>query len=123
MKHKKEIWSALPGYKGYYEVSNKGDIRSVDRIVNSIFYKGKTLTYYFNKKNKFFYVTLWEKGKGKQRKIWRLISLDLKRNSKLNTFLSQLKTRKKMGIYQNNISTFLRGYHLYSNGRIWKEVN
>lgn len=30
-----EIWKAIPGYEHYYEVSNKGRIRSVERIVKS----------------------------------------------------------------------------------------
>lgn len=28
-----EIWKQIPGYEGYYEVSSKGRIRSMDRIV------------------------------------------------------------------------------------------
>jgi len=29
----KEIWRTIPGYKGYYEVSNRGRVRSLDRII------------------------------------------------------------------------------------------
>jgi hypothetical protein len=44
-----EIWKEVVGYEGYYEVSNFGNIRSLDRcIVNKyereIFIKGKTLS-------------------------------------------------------------------------------
>lgn len=28
-----EVWKAIPGYEGYYEASNTGVIRSVDRLV------------------------------------------------------------------------------------------
>ena len=31
----KEIWKSVVGYEGYYEVSNLGNIRSVDRIVKN----------------------------------------------------------------------------------------
>lgn len=32
-----EIWKDVPGYEGYYQVSNLGKVRSVDReFVNSI---------------------------------------------------------------------------------------
>ena len=46
MKNIKEIWRDVPGYKGYYEVSNQGRVRSLDRtIINSLgrkyFYKGR----------------------------------------------------------------------------------
>lgn len=43
-----EIWKAVKGYEGYYEVSNIGNVRSVDRLVKHSkgglrIYKGKTL--------------------------------------------------------------------------------
>lgn len=28
-----EVWKEIPGYEGYYEVSNDGNIRSLDRVV------------------------------------------------------------------------------------------
>ena len=30
-----EIWKPIVGYEGWYEVSNYGRVRSVDRLVNS----------------------------------------------------------------------------------------
>jgi len=46
---KDEIWKDVPGYVGYYEVSNFGKVRSVDRYVNNhkgerALRKGKVLT-------------------------------------------------------------------------------
>ena len=44
-----EIWKPVVGYEGYYEVSNTGKVRGVDRILppNSLgvvrHYKGKLL--------------------------------------------------------------------------------
>ena len=32
---KKEIWKAIPGYEGFYEVSNMGRVKSLIRFVNS----------------------------------------------------------------------------------------
>lgn len=29
-----EIWKAVPGYFGHYEVSNHGNVRSIDKLVN-----------------------------------------------------------------------------------------
>lgn len=43
-----EIWKSIPGYEGSYEVSNMGNVRSLDRIVlmkngRSRFQKGRVL--------------------------------------------------------------------------------
>ena len=29
-----EVWKPVVGYEGYYEISNLGNVRSVDRIIN-----------------------------------------------------------------------------------------
>ena len=47
----KEIWKAIPGYEGLYEVSDLGRVRSLDRIIvkknkSTMLYKGKILKYY-----------------------------------------------------------------------------
>lgn len=34
MARTKEIWKAVPGYRGYYEVSSLGRVRSLDRTVS-----------------------------------------------------------------------------------------
>jgi hypothetical protein len=31
----KEVWKDIQGYEGYYQISNYGNVRSVDRFVNS----------------------------------------------------------------------------------------
>lgn len=35
----KEVWKEIPGFEGYYEASNLGNIRGVDRVVNCIWGK------------------------------------------------------------------------------------
>ena len=51
---KEEIWKDIPNYIGYYQVSNMGRIRSVDRYVKvngkTIFLKGKVKKQYKTKK-------------------------------------------------------------------------
>lgn len=32
---KREVWRDIPEYEGYYQASNKGRIRSLDRKVNN----------------------------------------------------------------------------------------
>lgn len=53
MKQNKEIWKDVPGYEGYYQVSNEGRVRSLDRWViykngRERFYKGKFFEGSFN---------------------------------------------------------------------------
>lgn len=47
-----EIWKDIEEFKGYYQISNYGNIRSLDRIVNNGYskrlIKGKVLTLYVN---------------------------------------------------------------------------
>ena len=42
------IWTSIPGYEGFYEVSNYGDVRSLTRTVpygrhKNMVYKGRDL--------------------------------------------------------------------------------
>jgi len=67
----KEIWKELPGFEGYYEVSNQGRVRSLDRkawngkcyrlskgrVLNPVLTNGyKRVVLYSNKKKKTFSV-------------------------------------------------------------------
>ncbi len=66
-----EIWRDIEGYEGYYQVSNFGNIRSLDRVVKCRcgyrIAKGKNIiTSYLNKSN--------------------YIQVDLSKNSKVKTF-------------------------------------
>ena len=47
----KEIWKDIDGFKGYYEVSNYGQVRSVSRIINGKHFTGRTLAPVINKSN------------------------------------------------------------------------
>lgn len=44
----KEVWKDVPNYEGHYQVSNMGNVRSIDRYVNQLNYrrliKGKLLS-------------------------------------------------------------------------------
>lgn len=35
-----EIWSDIEGFEGFYQVSNKGNVKSLDRLVNGCSFKG-----------------------------------------------------------------------------------
>lgn len=72
-----EIWKDVVGYEGYYQVSNKGNVRSVDRRVqcsNSVrFYKGRVLSQCQDDKG-YFRVLLAVAGMHKSRQIHRLVA-------------------------------------------------
>ena len=73
-----EIWKPIMSYSGLYEVSNLGNVRSVDRISESYGgriwnRKGKQLKPYINKKG-YAIVDLCVNGKYKSHSVHRLVS-------------------------------------------------
>jgi len=77
-----EEWRAIPGYEGFYEASELGAIRSVDRTINhsrggdlKCFRKGRILSPTLNKRNGYLCVNLCLKGVTKTRRVNRLICL------------------------------------------------
>jgi hypothetical protein len=44
-----EIWKDIPGYENYYQVSNQGNVRSLDRKVGNRLLKGKVLNTHISK--------------------------------------------------------------------------
>lgn len=76
-----EIWKDVVGYEGYYQVSNLGNIRSVDRVIYSdklhIGTKrkldGKMLKPYVNAHG-YLALTLTKNGKEKSLRVHRLVA-------------------------------------------------
>jgi hypothetical protein len=79
----KEIWKTIKGYEGYYEASNMGNIRSVDRIILSTanilhtehkqFRKGKILKQGIGRKG-YKIISLQKEGKRKTVYTHRIIA-------------------------------------------------
>ena len=76
-----EIWKAVPEYKGYYEVSSMGRVRSVDRTTPhprnksmQLVRRGRILKWEFDKYG-YPVVTLSKDGKTRTYKIHRLVAL------------------------------------------------
>jgi len=76
-----EIWKPVPGYEGFYEVSNLGNIRSLPRLSKNAFAKsgqmlvqGKTLSQHLNKWNGYLSVMLCLNGKTRRFYIHRLVA-------------------------------------------------
>ena len=74
-----EIWKEIPDFEGYYEVSTKGNIRSVDRVINCALGKPYTT----KGKNKsicvfrtgYLYVNLYKGNKCYKKSVHRLVAL------------------------------------------------
>ena len=69
----KEIWKDIEGYEGYYQVSNLGRVRSVERIVNRKKLKGKFISYGRDTKG-YLFVNLSKENKQKTARVHRLVA-------------------------------------------------
>ena len=73
-----EIWKDIKGYEGLYQVSNLGRIRSLDRIVKSIYNSKRKMSGKILKPNvigRYAIITLYDNdGKAKNRTIHRLVA-------------------------------------------------
>ena len=77
----KEIWKDVENYEGIYQVSNLGQVKSLDRWVNSsiknnnkVMKKGKKLKKYVDSKTNYEYVKLSIYNKVKKSYIHRLVA-------------------------------------------------
>ena len=69
-----EIWKDVAGYEGFYQVSNKGNVRSVERK-DSIGRKcGGRILKPINNRRGYLRVILWKNGKYKTNFIHRLVA-------------------------------------------------
>ena len=99
----KEIWKPVKGYENYYEVSNMGNVRSLDRIIikkNGVLYKrkGKMLKPQQNQTNKFLQVMLFLHCSIKLHYVHRLVAnafIDNPNNFKTVTHLDGNPTNNK----------------------------
>lgn len=81
-----EIWKSIEGFEGIYEISNEGNVRSVDReIIHNTYkesakpkkqsYDGKKITSNINNVGKgYVYVTLWLHSKHYKKFVHRLVA-------------------------------------------------
>lgn len=74
-----EIWKPIPGYEGYYEISNTGKVRSLTRIIidkngRACNYTGKEISLTI-RHDKYVQVGLSKNGIKKKFKVHRLVAL------------------------------------------------
>lgn len=74
-----EIWKDIPNYEGYYQVSNKGEIRAIDR---TIFYKNNTTRFLKGKvrklsinKHGYLYIHLHKDSVKKYFEVHQLVAI------------------------------------------------
>lgn len=99
----KEIWKDIKNYENAYQVSNYGNVRSLDRYVtdkNKIqFIKGKTLKP-TNNGNGYLIVSLLSNGKRKNHYVHRLVAQTFFNNYENNLVVNHKDFNKK----NNNIN-------------------
>lgn len=78
----KEIWKDIPEYEGLYQVSNLGNVKSLDHIKRNGKYdnkkclsKGKILKPAIQKDSGYIFVSLSKDGKTKGYRVHRLVAL------------------------------------------------
>ncbi|MEM8722470.1 MAG: NUMOD4 domain-containing protein [Cyanobacteria bacterium P01_G01_bin.39] len=79
LRYAPEVYVDIRGYEGYYQVSNYGNVRSLDRVINQQngrkqLVKGRALKSYLTNKG-YFKVHLSRDGKRKSRSIHRLVAI------------------------------------------------
>lgn len=75
----KEIWKDIDNYIGYYQVSNTGRVKSLDRTIQYKdgrvrFFKGNILKQTFNYKRGYYYITLKKDGIVKTFSVHKLVA-------------------------------------------------
>ncbi|MFC0819748.1 NUMOD4 motif-containing HNH endonuclease [Moraxella marmotae] len=72
-------WLPIKNYEGLYEVSEAGEVRSVDRLLyvtnqKERLFKGKVLSLVVNVQNRYPQISLWKNNKGTSYYIHRLVA-------------------------------------------------
>lgn len=109
-------WKNIAGYEGYYQVSNQGTVRSLNRVIKGRFYQGKLLCLMFNKKTGYVQVSLRKEGVQKNFRVHRLVA---------EAFLPKVKGKNIVhhidNCKTNNCSNNLRWSTVKENSRLAQE--
>lgn len=101
----KEVWKDIEGYEGYYQVSNHGRIRSLDRVIrskyrSSQFIKGniKNIT---PRKDGYKAIMLYKNNKGNRQYIHRLVAKAFIPNPKGYEIINHIDENPSNNHYKN----------------------
>lgn len=78
MTNIEEIWKDVPGYEGFYQVSNKGRVRSLDRIRRNgknSFQKQKGIIISLGRSSGYPSTSLYKNNKAKAIKVHQLVAI------------------------------------------------
>lgn len=116
----KEIWKDIPGYEGFYQVSNMGNIKSLDRYIKHQKGGNRLIRGRFMKqqaqKNGYLSVMLQRDSKEKRISVHRLVALAFIKNqsgkpevnhidgNKLNNFANNLEWCTRVENYKHGRS-------------------
>lgn len=103
----KEIWKDIPNYQGLYQVSNLGNVRSLDRKklqwnrfeIVEVIYKGKVLKPQITNRG-YLKVCLSKNGKSKHFNIHKLVAMSFFENYDSNLTIDHIDCNKM----NNNIN-------------------
>ena len=99
LRYAPEYWTDIPDYEGYYQISNHGNVRSLDRETISPIkakrkHKGKVLTPFMNSTG-YYYVTLSNSDSRKNKRVHCLVA---------KAFLSNPKNKRTVNHINGNKS-------------------
>lgn len=97
MAKQKEIWLPITGYEGYYEISNIGNVRSINRWVKDR--RGRKMVRGKDKlaiigNNGYYSVSLYKFGEGKTYLVHRLIAIHFIPNPNNKPFINHKDSNK-----------------------------
>jgi hypothetical protein len=80
-----EIWKPIVGFENQYEVSDQGNIRSLNRWVpapwgKNLFIKGKQIALDKNESRRYYSVALYKNNKSKTRSVHRIVAIAFQPN-------------------------------------------
>lgn len=94
-----EFWKEIKGYEGSYQISNKGRVKSLDRVVNGRKLKGKILS---ANGNRYLKVILYKNNIGKNKDVHRLVAIHF-----VDGYFNNAVVNHKDGDKLNNLFTNL----------------
>lgn len=94
-----ELWRSIPGYEGLYEVSDIGNVRSIDRMIfrskgKPFIKKGKVLRAGTDT-NGYYYVSLYKHGIPRHESVHRLVAISFLDNPNKYPIVNHINEDKK----------------------------
>lgn len=105
-----EIWKPIKGYEGFYEVSNKGNVRSIR--------KNTILSQTVGVKNGYCYVGFCKDGQNKKMLVHRLVAIAFIDNPEGKRTVNHIDGNKKNNAVENlEWATYSENHkHAFANG-------